>query len=48
MPNLEPTESHAEVTFEQRPKGVEGGSHMDPGGGGEFLAEGIASAKALR
>lgn len=31
MLTLESTESHAEMTGEQRPKGEEGGSHMDPG-----------------
>lgn len=31
MLTLEPTESHAEMTGEQKRKGEEGGSHMDPG-----------------
>lgn len=31
MLTLEPTKSHAEMTGEQKLKGEEGGSHMDPG-----------------
>ena len=45
-PTLEPTESHAEVTSEQRPKGGKGVSPMDLRK--KVQENRIASARALR
>lgn len=45
VPTLEPTESHAEVTSEQRPKGGKGVSPMDLRK--KVQENRIASAKAL-